>query len=634
MKGKLFFVFLLILGTATTSFAITDINSCQDLATSETYKLSSNIRANETPCIRVSADDVTLDCNHKVLDANSSSYILVEVSANSFKMQNCNLKSGKVVINGNNMYIKNTEIKNVEVGISGNGIKIEALNSEESSVLIENSQNINITASYFLSGEDQLVIEDSANVSIKSTDFSKGEKGLSIDDGSRGITIEECEFMECETGAEILSGATIRKNTFEKNKRGLVVKDKCSVYGNELVENTEYALVVNGEDNTIYDNKFERNNKDADVSDANNDFNINKNCNQTNIIGGQCQGGNYWDKYTGYDSNGDGFGEEPHQVDSGVYDNLPLTSFVDQRDPIVYLDEPIEGQVLNSRTVVVKYRAFDDVAVAQCWAIVDGVKEQIAGCKKQYELKDVSDGEHTLAVKVADFAGKSDEKSVRFRVDATKPTLEIDAPEEGKEYTGEVQVYFMASDLSEIECFYKIDSGEEKKITGCDDFKLTNLTSGQHKITIRVVDEAGNNETESRNFKFIPSAPEMSVEYSMQCPGNELKIEVYANGQKLSGVSVELKKRIQPGQFSSIGRKQYNGLPISFTILESGGYVISASKEGYEEYEELVTLEKCAVESGGPTQYIAPPEEEEQKSKSCLGAIALFSLLGIMLIIR
>jgi len=630
MNRKLVFALLIVFGLVWSA----DISGCQEISSSGTYTLSDDILANETPCIVVSAGDVTLDCKNNVLEGNSSSDILVEVSGDNFKMQNCKLKKGKITIEGNGAYIKNTDMNNVQANMSGNGIRIETLDAESSSVLIKSSQNINITGSYFSGGGTQLAIMDSTNIFVRDVDFSKGKTGLSIDEDSTTITIEECKFAECDVGAEVLSSAIIRKNTFEKNKRGLVVKDECEVYRNEFVENTDYALVVNGEDNTIYDNKFERNAHDADVADTNNDFNIEKNCNQTNIIGGKCQGGNYWDKYSGYDANGDGFGETPHQVDTGVYDELPLTSFVDQKPPMVYLDEPTEGQVFNSRTVSIRFRAFDDVAVAQCWAIVDGAETQIPGCKKQYNLTNVADGTHTLKIRVADFAGKTDEKSVSFKVDATKPTLEIDSPEEGKEYQGEVQVYFTASDATPIQCFYTIDSGEEKEITRCNDFKLANLTTGQHKITIRVMDAAGNNETEQRNFRFLATKPKMTVEYSMKCPGNELQVDVYGNGQKLDGVSVEVKRRIQPGQFSSLGKKIYNAGTVSFRIPESGEYVISASKEGYEEYEELMRLEKCKVESGGPTKYIAPPEEEKQKPKTCLGAIALLSVLGIMLIRR
>lgn len=610
MNGKFFFVLLLIFGLVAGS----DITACQEISSSGTYTLSSSIDANETPCIKVTANDVVLDCNGKSISANSSSLILVEVNGNNFMMQDCDLKNAKATL-------------------TGNGIRIEGLSSDGTQLLVANSQNINITNSYFSGSEDQLKITSSSGILIKKTDFSKGEKGLSIDGYSADVTVEECEFTECDIGADILSPATIRKNKFEKNKKGLVVEDECTISQNEFVENSNYALVVNGADNVVYDNKFERNDKDADVNGADNDFNIKKNCNQTNIIGGKCLGGNYWDKYAGYDSDGDGFGETPHLVDSGVYDNLPLTSFVDQRDPSVYLDEPVEGQVFNTRNVLVKFRAYDDVAIAQCWAILDGAQEQIPACRKQYELKGVGDGQHTLIIKVADFAGKTDEKTVMFKVDATKPTLDINSPEEGMEYRGEVQVYFTAIDSSPIECFYKIDEGEEKKINGCNDFKLANLTTGQRKITIRVADEAGNERTESRNFRFIATLPEMNIEYSMKCPGNELGIDVQEGGQKLTGVSVELKKRIQPGQFSSIGKRQYDGLTVSFRILESGEYVISANKEGYDEYEELVKLEKCVAESEGPTRYIAPPEEEE-KSRSCLGAIVLFSLLGVTLMMR
>ena len=51
-----------------------------------------------------------------------------------------------------------------------------------------------------------------------------------------------------------------------------------------------------------------------------------------NIVGGPYMGGNYWDDYTGQDTDGDGLGNSPYNILGGGIDNLPLMKCISNSD--------------------------------------------------------------------------------------------------------------------------------------------------------------------------------------------------------------------------------------------------------------------------------------------------------------
>jgi parallel beta-helix repeat protein len=130
--------------------------------------------------------------------------------------------------------------------------------------------------------------------------------------------------------SQYASNNTLTGNTVSNNRYGIYPmfssNNNC-IINNIISNNSDYGIdLYHSNNNLIYNNHF--NNTNNAYEDGNNIWNITK-TSGTNIIGGPYLGGNYWNDYTGEDTDVDGLGDTllPHNSSGNIQnggDWLPL----------------------------------------------------------------------------------------------------------------------------------------------------------------------------------------------------------------------------------------------------------------------------------------------------------------------
>jgi len=166
-----------------------------------------------------------------------------------------------------------------------------------------------------------IVLQASFTVMYNVELSAEGSNGEGIKIRGQENVINGCTVSGFKNGILILLGANdnqiLYTNTFDNdvgidiriNSRENVITH-CNIYGN----NHGAYVWQNSNNNRIYLNNFWKNDVDA-IDDSNNTWDNN----------GE---GNYWDDYTGVDTNGDGIGDTPYTVSSGNMDRCPLMTMI------------------------------------------------------------------------------------------------------------------------------------------------------------------------------------------------------------------------------------------------------------------------------------------------------------------
>jgi len=145
-----------------------------------------------------------------------------------------------------------------------------------------------------------------------------------------------------------------------------------------------------------------------DKSNGLNSWNISK-TSGTNIIGGPYCGGNYWDDYTGSDSDGDGLGESPYTIYNNNKDRCPLidvtpptitnvkvTPSTQTSGSYVYISATVtDNAEVSDVYLIIKY---PDIQTAKNFSIVQNKTGNIYYCNKIYS----STGTYTFYIKATD----------------------------------------------------------------------------------------------------------------------------------------------------------------------------------------------------------------------------------------
>lgn len=233
-------------------------------------------------------------------------------------------------------------------GVSGQGIllagalNVDILNNQ----ILANTDGIFITEEY-VNRNGEVCAGDVIDVLIRNNDIENGQNGIRL--------------------SENVTGLSMINNKININGRGIWLHQASEhvIKNNSLIGNYYGIRIDEGsEENIIYNNYFNDNFVNArDPYSTTNKWNISLTPG-TNIMGGPYLGGNYWDDYTGEDTDGDGIGDEsiPYNASGEIVHNgdfLPLV-FTDDVSPEVTVIYPNGGEVLSG-DIQIRWNATDDI---------------------------------------------------------------------------------------------------------------------------------------------------------------------------------------------------------------------------------------------------------------------------------
>lgn len=232
------------------------------------------------------------DVQNKTVPSDAGYVALV--NCNNITIQNLNLANnwqGIMLIYTKNSKITQNIIRNNEVGIS----------------LRKSSSNNSITENFITNNyEDGIQLSESTNVYIAKNHITNNQNGL--------------ELFNAQD-QNIISGNNITENNFGIYLQ--VRSDNNTIVGNNIANNN-IGLVISGTSvpptNRVYHNNFIYN--VINLSPPDEVWSLGSNA----AIFDNGNEGNYWDRYSGTDNNGDGVIDTPFNIDPNNIDNYPLIS--------------------------------------------------------------------------------------------------------------------------------------------------------------------------------------------------------------------------------------------------------------------------------------------------------------------
>jgi parallel beta-helix repeat protein len=239
------------------------------------------------------------------------------------------------------------------------------------SIVVERDNVVLNGAGYTLQGDGSkngITLNDVNNATVKSLKLSSFNIGIAVM-GSDDNKILENTITNNSRGLDFTASEnnTVSRNYIANNQDGIALENMYNnIFDNVITDNSNVGIFLNGAGyNSIIGNNITKNSRGILVHVCyDNVFyhnNLVNNVNHVETDGStdiwdNGEEGNYWDKYTGLDSDEDGIGDIPYVIDENNRDNYPLVKPIMISEP-----EPFPTTLVMEMAVLISIVAISAV---------------------------------------------------------------------------------------------------------------------------------------------------------------------------------------------------------------------------------------------------------------------------------
>ena len=417
-----------------------------------------------------------------------------------------------VVLKCENIVIENQNITQTDVGV---------FLEETNRTIVKNNILLNNTVGIYLGY--------SANNTIRHNRIEKNENGVRIYASTNNTITRNIIQNNSDESIDLSysSNITITYNILKYNDYGiyLYLSSNNTIYLNNFIENAKHYYISGGSGNTLYSPQpltyYYRGNQ------------------YTNHTG------NYWGDYTGSDPDGDGIGNTPYGLDS--YPLMWLAQIKDEEivlvPMIIQIVYPQNQTITNKTTITLKWTTINVTLVDHYEVYVNGSPKDtsIAPTQAEYILT-LQEGRNNITVIAKDMDNNIAASWTYITVDTTPPTLIIISPQDNSILnTPTIMVEWHGDDaLAQIDHYelYIDNHQENPNIPPTQTTYMISLDEGQHNITVKAVDKAGNIATSTVQITLDLTKPYIAI----ISPQNNTVINTttivieWSGGDALSGI--------------------------------------------------------------------------------------------------